>query len=319
MSQKKCKSCAMMIPTAAKICLYCMKKQGWTLPAKVFAAIFIVGVISAVMNSLQQHETSLQAAMSPGTANINERSSQSELGNNTEAEGFAKSMTNLARETWPKGNIIWHLVLTPHKISGPDIISYRRSVSYCKATVSINRDEWFNLSETQQRNYIKSCLNGLHKPPLINLSRVLDYYPNSTGEVSIIVDNKAVAMGKYSKTKLDIVLQPTTYKADEVGKYSAKISVVFESSGVRFEGTTNIPDSESILFTLSKGNYRAQSKVAVHNGTFSTDAFTDKGNPPPFGKYSLSLNTINPMLEAKGIVVLPDTKSLSLSFAPTKL
>jgi hypothetical protein len=243
---------------------------------------------------------------------------QTGLGNNIEAEGFAGSMTDVARETWPKGNVIWQLELTPQKISGNDIVDYRKRVSYCKATISINHAEWLNLSETQQRNYIKSCLNVLHKPPVIKLSQVLDYYPNSTGEVSIIVDNKPAAMGKYSKTNLDIILHPNTYKPDQVGKYSAKISVVFESSGVKFEGTTNIPDSESILFTLAKGNYRAQSKVAIHNGTFSTGTFSNKGNPLPFGKYSVSLNTTNPMLEVTGIVVLPDTKSLSLTFAPTK-
>lgn len=310
MAEKKCKSCTMIIPREAKICPYCRKKQGWTLAAKIFAALFIVGALSAVMNLPRQHEVA---------DNTNDQRNQSELGNNTEAEGFAKSMTDLARETWPKSNEIWHLDLTPKKISGTDIVDYRKSVSYCKATISINRAEWFNLSETQQSNYIKICIRALHQPPMINLSKVLDYYPNSAGEVSILVDNRVVATGKYSKTKLDIVLQPKTYKPDEMGKYSAKISIVFESSGIKFEGTTNIPDSTSILFTLSRGKYGAQSKVVVHNGTFSTGVFTDRGNPLPFGEYSLSLNTINPMLEAKGIVVLPDTESLALTFSPTKL
>ncbi len=247
-----------------------------------------------------------------------EQRNPSGLGNNIEAEGFARSATELASECGQKG-VVWRLDLTPQKIIGKDIVSYRKKVTYCKATISINRDEWFQITETSQRNYIKSCLNSLHKPPLIMLSKVIDYYPNSSGEVSILVDNKIVATGKYSKTTTDIVLTPGTYKPDEVATYSATISVVFESSGVRLYGTTNIKDSASILFTLSMGKYKAQSKVVVNNGTFSTGTFSNRGNPLPFGKYSLSLNATNPMLQAKGIIVLPDTKKLVVTFSPTKL
>jgi len=248
-----------------------------------------------------------------------EQRSPSGLGNNIEAEGFARSATELARETWPKGQVVWRLELTPQKITGQDIVSYRKKVTYCKATISINHDEWFQITETSQRNYIKSCLNGLHKPPLFILSKVIDYYPNSSGEVSILVDNKIVATGKYSKTTTNIVLNSGTYKPDEVGKYSASVSVVFESSGVRLNGTTNIPDSASILFTLSGGKYRGQSKVFVRNGAFSTEIFSKSGYPLPFGKYSLILNTVNPMLQGKGTIVLPDTKNLVVTFSPTKL
>ena len=49
--QKKCRSCAMLIPKAAKICPYCRKKQGWTLPAKIFAGIFILMAFSAAINA----------------------------------------------------------------------------------------------------------------------------------------------------------------------------------------------------------------------------------------------------------------------------
>jgi hypothetical protein len=239
------------------------------------------------------------------------------LGNNIEAEGFARDMTELARETWPKGNILWRLELTPKQMKG-DIVSYRKSVTYCKATISVNPKEWFNLTDTQQRNYIKSCIDALHKPAIFQ-SKTLNYYPNSSGEISILAGSNLVATGKYSKTKIDIVLQPNTYKPDEAGKYSAKILVLFKSNGVQFQGTTNIPDGQSILFTMSKGKYKAQSKVIVQKGNFTTETFSNSGNPLAFGKYSLHLNTINPMLEAKGIVVLPDTKSLELTFGPTKL
>jgi hypothetical protein len=158
---------------------------------------------------------------------------------------------------------------------------------------------------------------------MINLSKVLDYYPNSNGEVSILVDNKVVATGKYTKSKVNIALQPNTYQKDEVGKVFIKINVIMENNGgIKFVGTTNIPDSQSILFSLHHPkwgrNYR-QSDPAVHNGTFSTETFTDNYKPMPFGKYTLQLNATNPFLEAKGTFILPDTRSIVLTFSPTKL
>jgi hypothetical protein len=115
MAEKKCKSCAMMIPNEAKTCPYCRKRQGWALPAKIFAALFIVGAFGAAMNSLLHHESIRQQATSSQAVNTNNQRNQAGLGNNIEAKGFAKSMTNVARETWPKGNVTWHLELTPKK------------------------------------------------------------------------------------------------------------------------------------------------------------------------------------------------------------
>ncbi len=241
------------------------------------------------------------------------------LGNNSEAEGFARSMIEISRATWPKGQVVWRLELTPQKITGQDIVSYRKKVTYCKASISINHDEWVKITETSQRNFIKSCLNVLHKPPLIQLSKVIDYYPNSSGIVLILVDNKVAATGKYSKTTTNIVLNSGTYKPDEVARYSASISLIIDNTGVRLYGITNIPDSTSILCSLSGEKYKAQSKVVVYDGKFTTEPFSNKGNLLQFGKYSIILNTINPMLQAKGIIVLPDTKNLVVTFSPTKL
>lgn len=47
MDTKKCKYCAMQIPIDAKVCPYCRKTQGWTVPAKIFAifvTLFLFGL-----------------------------------------------------------------------------------------------------------------------------------------------------------------------------------------------------------------------------------------------------------------------------------
>ncbi len=60
---KKCKYCAMEIPSAAKICPYCRKTQGWTLPAKIVG--FVIGsiVLGGFISSFNDHP-----ATTPSTA-----------------------------------------------------------------------------------------------------------------------------------------------------------------------------------------------------------------------------------------------------------
>ena len=128
-------------------------------------------------------------------------------GNNDEARDFAYSLTEIIKATWPKAKAVWSLELTPQK-QDEEIVKYRASVSYAKAIISIDSHEWFALSETQQREFIKGQMNVLHKPPLLITSNVIDYYSNSSGEVSIVVSGKVVAMGKYTPTKNAITVQP---------------------------------------------------------------------------------------------------------------
>ncbi len=245
---------------------------------------------------------------------------RADLGVNSEAQDFAKSMTELAKATWPKGKVVWHLELSP-KIVKDDIVAYRKSVKYCKATISVS-EEWFKITETEQRNFIKTSLDVLHKPSAFP-SKTLDYYPNSSGELSMLVGDKVVATGKYSNTKTDISLKPRTYKKDTKAKYSAKISILNKDGLIQFQGVTNLQNSESILFTISKGSYSAQSKAVVQNGSFLTETFSNKGNPLSPGTYSLHLNVFNPktslMIEAKGTIILPQTKVIELTFNPTIL
>src|ERR1700694_3777521 len=101
-------------------------------------------------------------------------------GNNAEAESFAKDMST--------PGAVWRLELTPEEMTGRDVVQYRRNVSVAKATVTVKSSEWVNNSETQQRNMIKVWMNTLHKPPLMSLSKVLDYYPNSSGEIVVLAE-----------------------------------------------------------------------------------------------------------------------------------
>lgn len=120
------------------------------------------------------------------------------LGNNSEAVSFAKDLTTLGQETWPKGQAVWNLELTPEQING-DIETYRRSVTRCNAIITVS-NEWFLQPESDRRSYVKSSLDVLHRAPLIQ-TRELDYYPNSSGQVIIKVGSQVVARGIYTPTK----------------------------------------------------------------------------------------------------------------------
>lgn len=133
-----------------------------------------------------------------------------DLGTNSESIDFAKDMTDLARVSCPKCNIVWQLELEPKTIKG-DIVAYRKSVTYCKATITLNNN-WLKQTAEEKKYFIESCINVLHKSPLISTSGVIDYYPNSSGEVTLLVGNKVVATGNYTKTEFKIFLKPSTNK-----------------------------------------------------------------------------------------------------------
>jgi hypothetical protein len=131
-------------------------------------------------------------------------------GNNREAVGFAKAMTDLDRQTWPKAGAIWSLDLTPRQVAG-DILGYRRHVTRCVATISMS-NEWLRQTESDQRTFLTAALHVLHRPPVFAMEP-LDYYPNSTGEVLVKVGGRIVARGTYTATKTTIHLEPGTFAA----------------------------------------------------------------------------------------------------------
>jgi hypothetical protein len=243
------------------------------------------------------------------------------FGNNEEALRFATAMTQIAASTWPKANIVWHLELTPARL-GENLERYRQSVTTCKARILVN-EEWYKETETSQRTFVESAMNVLHKAAAFP-DKTLDYYPNSSGEVSIIVGNRTVASGQYTKTKATVSLKSGTSKsAKPSADYTAKVVIENEGSKPRFRIVTNLPAVDSILITLARGSYMAQDKATVRNGECVSALFGYEGGTFPPGVYSLELNVFDPttglMIQARGRVNLFQTKAVELTFAKTKL
>jgi hypothetical protein len=127
-------------------------------------------------------------------------------GNNAETRDFAAAMTEITKQTWPKGEVVWSLELTPKRIAD-DIVSYRKRVTFCKATISVVLAEWVSVPENDQRAFVRSAMNVLHKPPAFSTGN-LDYYPNSSGEVFVVQQGSDLhwARGTYTGTKTSVRL-----------------------------------------------------------------------------------------------------------------
>lgn len=243
-------------------------------------------------------------------------------GNNSEAVDFAKAMTEITRQTWPEAEAVWSLELTPQEVVG-DVLHYRKSVTHCKATISIS-EAWFRQNENSQRTFVGSALKALHQPPAMP-SGELDYYPNSTGELQVAVKGRVVAHGTYTKNKSEVRLEPGTYVVERSssGPLTASVSIANEGSVVRFQGSTNVPDGDSILVTLKGHGYEGQTKALVAGGRFTTEGFSNRGRALTPGTYSLQFNVFEPksglMVEAKRTISIPDAVSVSIVFRPVRL
>jgi hypothetical protein len=230
-------------------------------------------------------------------------------------------MTGIARQTWPKAEIVWNLELTPQQISG-NILQYRKNVTHCNAMISAS-DEWLRQTETSQRTFLKSSLDALHKSPALP-ANTLDYYPNSSGEVLVQVKDRVVARGTYTRTKTDVRIEPGTSLGDKLASHQfvASVSIVKAGSAIRFQGTTNVSDGESILITLKGHGYQGQTKVMVSGGRFITEGFSNRGRELSSGGYSLQFNVYDPKtglkIEAKRAITLPDTITVAMTFKPVQ-
>lgn len=63
--EKKCRSCAMQIPAAAKVCPYCRKKQGWALAAKMGGLILGVTALVSYWSSVNNGPAATPPASAP--------------------------------------------------------------------------------------------------------------------------------------------------------------------------------------------------------------------------------------------------------------
>jgi hypothetical protein len=243
-------------------------------------------------------------------------------GNNSEAISFAQTLTEISQQTWPKAHAVWDLELTPQEIGG-DIVSYRMHVSHCKAIVSMS-DDWLQQTENDQRSFIRTSLNILHQAPAFPTGQV-DYYPNSSGEVAVIVGSRTVAHGTYTREKTAIQLEPGTFlqKDSSAKKYTATFAITNNGGIVSFNGTTNLPEGQSILVTLEGHGFSGQTKVTVSGGHFQTERFSNAGRPLSPGIYSLQFNVFNPetalMIEAQRKIDLSSIKTVEMSFKPVEL
>jgi len=243
-------------------------------------------------------------------------------GNNPEAVSFAKAMTDLTRQTWPKSQAVWNLELIPQQLND-NLLDYRKSVTRCSATISMS-DEWLRQTESEQRSFLKTALDVLHLVPALPTGP-LDYYPNSSGEVSIKVADRVVAHGTYTRTRTDIHLEPGSFAQSKPSnsEFTLSVSVVNDGGRVRFQGTTSLPDSESILVTLEGRGYSGQTKVTVNGGRIVTDTFSNGGASLSPGSYSLQFNVFDPktnlMIQAKTRLMLFEARTIDLKFKPVSL
>lgn len=296
-------------------------------PIWIFGLFIAVVVAAIVWGTTKQSYEQPTASISAATADASSTPRAQPRGNNSEAVSFARDMTSLNQATWPKAQAVWELDLTPEQLRS-DILSYRRSVTHCSATITMS-DEWLLKSERVQRDYIKANLDVLHRAPAL-LNESLDYYPHSSGQIVIKVGTRVVARGTYTPFKTGpITLEPETYVQDKpiqdkpTSQHTAEVTIVRHDGFVSFQGTTDLADSESILFSLSGQGYAGQTKATVAGGKFSTENFTNEGSSLAPGAYSLGLNVFNPvtglMIAGRRNFELPTTKTLRVSFKPVNL
>lgn len=244
------------------------------------------------------------------------------VASNKEAQDFATAMNNNSKAFGVKAE--WYIELEPAEIKG-DIEEYRNSVKYVKATITVDPYKWEKMTNTAQDNFIRAMMNTIHKPAAFQ-SKTLDYYPNSSGELSIVAKGKVIAKGTYTPTTSDVKLgDETTYAKDTVnvkGKYSVKLTVDNKDNGIELKGLTDLPEGEEVLISLKGEGFSGQSKVAVRDGKFTTETFSNRGSALLSGEYSVYLNVYNSkttlMLEGRDKLNIPQTTKLSIVMNPTK-
>lgn len=102
-------------------------------------------------------------------------------------------------------------------------------------------------------------------------------------------------------------------KSDEI---DVKIGLkeIVKDGKVIFEGTTNLPDEAELLVTLSnEDGYRAQAKMSVENGKFTTEQFSNQGDQLESGTYTVdvSMGIVSTQSEAVQKVIGEESEHLT--------
>jgi hypothetical protein len=96
-------------------------------------------------------------------------------------------------------------------------------------------------------------------------------------------------------------------KSPQAGKeIKVNVSLEIEKGGdgrIRLLGTTNLPNGMELMIELHKvgGGYAAQDKVAVANGRFTSDWFSERGKPIPPGTFEISVSSPLPALQPEAV------------------
>lgn len=161
MSDRNCKSCTMIIPSGAKTCPYCGTNQGrrvekkvWTLQKTIFVLLLCLlgAALRGVIKLPLQDKNTPQQAISPQAFSTNNQRNGS-----SSSPSFLRSGTPFGRETWAKGNVRWHLELTPKDISGTNIFNHKSD-----KTESFNpKEEW--KEEKIYHDIAVRIMRNLHK------------------------------------------------------------------------------------------------------------------------------------------------------------
>lgn len=85
-------------------------------------------------------------------------------------------------------------------------------------------------------------------------------------------------------------LEPKPPISGKAVKIEATLISEICSGKIRFQVSSNIPDGTPLMFTLRGIKYMAQCKSVVDNGFFSSEWFSDHGNPIKHGFYTIEIS-----------------------------
>jgi len=94
----------------------------------------------------------------------------------------------------------------------------------------------------------------------------LDYYPNSTGEVTVVVGNRIVATGRYTQVTETVSLVPPAPKSVQPEPETpTKLMFTKKGSQPRYRIPPDTRRQRPLLFAMERGIYTGQEMPAERN------------------------------------------------------